>query len=524
MQKRKIKINVDTAFSHEKSDAMKAENAGIVNQEIQAGSHVNIVPEKKKRFSRLKLIFKLTAYGAVFTVVGLAFFSFFAEKNIISEKKETSWFRQLPVISQFQNLVEGADKKMKGEENDRINILLLGMGGKNHSGAYLTDTIMLVSIQPSTKKVALLSIPRDMAVPIEGVYGWRKINNINALAENKQPGSGGTASMQAIGDILNVQIDYYVRADFEGFTKIVDQLGGVTVDVENNLDDYSYPVLGRESSYPYSSRYEHLHIEKGIQQMDGETALKYARSRHGVGAEGSDFARAKRQQKIMEGIKEKALSVNMLFKPMTIKNILDTLSEHVSLNLELWEMVRMWDLVKDVKKDQIINKVLDNSPGGLLRSTIGDSGAYLLEPKSGDYTEIQYLANHILDEAPKELKTEVVSEEVNIEVQNGTWINGLASKISVDLEKLGFHVINIKNCVRQNFQKSVIYDLTYGKKMSSLQILKDKTGANVAFGVPEWLVSDINKNYGKDNNNDKGQPDFILIIGQDAMGKPSLDN
>jgi hypothetical protein len=258
--------------------------------------------------------------------------------------------------------------------------------------------------------------------------------------------------------------------------------------------------------------------------MDGETALKFARSRHGAGKEGSDFARAKRQQKIMEGIKEKALSLNMLFKPMAIKNILDTLQEHISTNFELWEMVRLWDLIKDVKKDQIINKVLDNGPEGLLRSTTGDGGAYLLETKSGDFSEVQYLANHILDETPNDIQAEVLSEEISIEVQNGTWIEGLAGKASTGLEESGFKVLNVKNCVRQNFQKSVIYDLTYGKKSSSLQILKDKTGANVAYGLPEWLVSDINKNYPKDNDNDKGQPDFILIIGQDMANKPNLAN
>jgi len=251
--------------------------------------------------------------------------------------------------------------------------------------------------------------------------------------------------------------------------------------------------------------------------MDGALALKYARSRHAYGVEGSDFARAKRQQKIMESIKEKALSLNMLFRPVAIKNIIEALQEHISTNLDIWELLRLWNIAKEVDRSKIVNKVLDNSAGGLLTNSVGDNGAYILVPRSGDFSEIQYLARHLLEEAPQEDKTEVVQEQVSIEVLNGTWINGLASQASVDLEKLGFNVTRVGNCSRQNFEVSVVYDLTYGKKAKSLQALKQSTGSNVVFGLPDWLRADIDAVKSKDKTYQ--DPDYIMIVGQDASNK-----
>jgi len=457
-----------------------------------------------------KKVVKVTVYLVIFLITCLTVFS---SQVIVSNQSSTSWFARLPVIKQIKHLVESADRQLKGEDQDRINILLLGMGGKNHEGGYLTDTIMLISLEPSTKKIALISIPRDLAIPLEDM-GWRKINNINAFAELENANSGGLAVSQAVSDILNIPVDYYVRVDFVGFINIVDELGGVDVYVENTLDDYSFPVMGQEKAEPYEARFEHLHIDQGWQKMDGELALKYARSRHAVGVEGSDFARAKRQQKIIEAVKNKLLSLRIIFKPKMITNIIGECQEHISTNLKIWEMVKLWDIFKDIKKENIINRVLDNSPNGLLVDTIADEGAYILIPRSGDFAEIQYLVNNIFSDAPREIKTIVTGERATVEVRNGTWINGLASKKALDLEKYGFIVIRIGNSSRQNFQKSVIYDLTYGEKTESLTILKDRTEANVSFGLPQWLIDEIASELTDEKN--PIQPDFILILGQDA--------
>jgi LCP family protein required for cell wall assembly len=456
-----------------------------------------------------KSIAKAAGYITVFIFVAFVVFS---NRVLISGQGSTSWITKLPIISTVKHLVKSADKKLKGEDRGRINILLLGMGGKNHEGGLLTDTIILVSLDTQEKKAALLSIPRDLSVPIEG-RGWRKINNINAYAELQEPGSGGLAVSQAIGDILEIPIDYYVRLDFKGFVNIIDELGGIKVYVENTLDDKRYPIMGMEDAEPYEARFEHLHIEKGWQKMDGELALKYVRSRHAAGVEGSDFARSRRQQKVLEAVKEKLLSKYVLFKPRMISSIINEIDEHVSTNLKIWEMVKLWNMFKDMESNDIINKGLNNSPNGLLVDMITEEGAYILVPRSGDFAEIQYMVHNIFSDAPVEAKERVITEATSVEVLNGTWVNGLASRVALDLEKFGFNIVHIGNYNRQNFEKSTIYDLTYGEKINSLTVLKEKTGADINFGLPEWLINDLAEQLSREENIE--QPDFILIIGQD---------
>lgn len=462
---------------------------------------------------------KLIVFGIIFLITALAVFS---SQVLVSNQSSTSWIARLPFVSQIRHLAESVERQLKGEDEDRINILLLGMAGRNHEGGLLTDTIMLLSLEPSTKKVAMTSIPRDMAVPIEDM-GWRKINHVNAYAEVAESGGGGVAVSQALSDILAVPVHYYVRADFTGFVNIIDLLGGIEVNVENRLEDYSYPVMGREAAEPYESRFEHLLVEPGLQNMDGELALKYARSRKALGAEGSDFARARRQQKILEAAKNKAFTVSTLFKPKMISDIVDEFQEHVATNLKIWEMIKLWDMFKGITSENITNKVLDNSPNNLLYDTISSEGAYILLPRSGDFAEIQYFINNIFSDAPAALKNVVKEERAAIEVRNGTWINGLASQAAIDLERYGFTVIRVGNSSRQNFQKSVIFDLTYGEKNQSLAVLKEKTGANVSLGLPQWLIDEIKNELKRETS--PLQPDFVIVLGQDAdKTRSGLDN
>ena len=472
-------------------------------------------PDKKIR-KKLKPFLKISVYLVIFFILGIFiflnnFFVIFGEKGEIS-----SFWDRIPVIGQIKHLAESSDKKLEGEDDDRINVLLLGMGGKNHEGGYLADTIMLASIKPSTKEVYVLSIPRDLSVPVEG-KGWLKINSINAYAEFENEGSGGRATSQALSNLLDIPIHYYTSVDFQGFINIVDKLGGIRIYVDQALDDYSYPVMGNEKAENYNSRFEHLHVEKGWQEMDGSLALKYARSRHASGAQGSDFSRARRQQNILEAAKRKFESTNLLLKPTVIANIMSELKNHFSTNLEIWEIIKFWDIGKDINKDQVKPKVLDDGPNGLLKSSLSTSTGYILLPRSGDFGEIQYLVKNFFQEKDQDNnKQEQSVETVNatLEIRNGTWINGLAGKKSVDLEKYGFEIIRIGNSEKKDFQKSVIYDLTFGEKMDALKVLKEKTNANVSFNIPDWLKENIKEDLEIEKNPKK--PDFLLILGQDT--------
>ncbi|HTW96597.1 MAG TPA: LCP family protein, partial [Candidatus Methylomirabilis sp.] len=368
-------------------------------------SQLNAETGKNKPGKR-KIFWKIFSFAVIFVIL---FLTLFASCANISDQAN-SFMDKIPFIGQIRHLVNSSDRQLKSEETGRINILFLGMGGKGHDGPYLTDTIMLASFDVTNKKIALLSIPRDLSIPVEGQTDWTKINNINAYAEAKDPDSGGLAVSQAVSDILDIPVDYYVRADFDGFKNIIDEIGGVDVYVENTLDDYDYPIDGQEDNPDYNARFMHLHVDKGWQHMDGDLALKFARSRHAAGAEGSDFARARRQQLILEATKDKMLQAGTLLNPTTIIGVINELSAHISTNLQPWEIIKLWGEFKDVPKASIISKVLDNSPEGLLYQTINDQGAYVLLPKNGDFTEIKYLAANIFNEAPP-VQKETVTEE-----------------------------------------------------------------------------------------------------------------
>lgn len=445
---------------------------------------------------------KVTSYIIALVVIGIIFAG-----KILMSSQGASWLGENSFFGKIKHLTGIADNKLKGEENDRVNILLLGMGGKNHDGGYLTDTIILASLKPSTGQVSLISIPRDLTVPIANA-GWRKINNINALAEAKQADSGGEATVAALSDLFGIPIQYYVRADFDGFTEIINELGGIDVNVENTLEDYEYPILGQEDNPNYYARYEHLYIPAGPQKMNGELALKYARSRHAAGKEGSDFARSRRQQLILEAVKQKLLSRDNLLKPVMIAKIINQLETHVSTDLQVWEMIRLWDLTKNINSDHIINKVIDNSPDSFLIDARGEDGAYILVPKTGNFNKIREFIQNIFGDGvtgpgsatslglnnslnnPDVATTiQKASEHSRVEIMNGTWISGLAGQKAGLLKEYNFTVTKTGNALSRDYTKTIVYDLTYGKKDADLKILEALSGATQAFDSPEWLKS-----------------------------------
>ena len=456
-------------------------------------------PEDEKKAKKHKKTKKFFTFFGIIAIILLIF----AGKIITSGSSSDSWFSR-GFLGTLSHIATSSNKKLIGEDNDRVNILLLGIGGKNHAGGNLTDTIMLLSIKPSTNQMAMISIPRDMTVPTESGV-WKKVNSINATAEAKEPGSGGEATAKALSELLGTPITYYVKADFEGFVNIINDMDGLTVNVENTLDDYAYPVLGEEDNPSYYARYEHLHVDAGEQTMDGSLALKFARSRHGVGKEGSDFARARRQQLIIQAVKNKLLSKSTLLKPAMIIKITNELSEHISTNLSVTEMLALWDLYKGIDQANVINKVLDNSANGLLVNQTGIDGAYLLMPRTGNYNEIKDFVENIFGSATPAVKIDALEKPVSLRIVNGTWVNGLATKVSNKLETYNFNTTRV-NGTERNLTKSAIYDLS-GNNNKAIKTLTDLIGATLSYDNPAWL---------ENLKTGTSTTDLVLVLGTDA--------
>jgi LCP family protein required for cell wall assembly len=396
-------------------------------------------------------------------------------------------------------------------DQDRLNILLLGIGGAGHDGPELTDTIIIASIKPSTGEVAMLSVPRDLTVPIPG-RGWRKINHANAYGELNKKGSGPELASTVVSDIFGINIDYYIKVDFRSFEQIIDAIGGVDIFVDRPFIDNQYP--------DNNNGYEVLTFEQGWQNMNGSRALKYARSRHGNNGEGSDFARAARQQKVITAVKDKLLSTSTILNPTRLNQVIQVFNRNVTTNIPILEMIRLAKLAPEIKNDKIKNHVLDDSPRGpLYPSTI--NGAYVLLPRKDDWSELRFLANNLFESeinfsTAKSLRAP--TREVKISIQNGTNISGLANEAANIFMSSGFTVNTIDNANRQDYTKTLIFDLTKGQKSSELAILKDFLQAEVIQSIEGWLNSpEILPKEVQINANMTENADFLIILGQNSQ-------
>lgn len=267
-----------------------------------------------------------------------------------------------------------------------INILFLGKGGSGHEAPDLTDSIFLASLNYKKRKTTIVSLPRDIWVQelrtkINTLYYWGKQKN--------EPFS---FVKEYIGKIVGQPVDYVVIIDFSFFEKFIDLIGGIEVDVERDFTDYYFPIAGKENDLCQGDslrrcRYETLVFKKGKQLMDGKTALKFARSRHAEGEEGTDFARIKRQQKIIEAIKNKLLTLSLPKLIKIRKELIILLDSHLDSDIKSKDYrILVFFLLYSLKNFQsfALNEDFLNSFSGLAKYDY----LYVLVPKSNNWYEV----------------------------------------------------------------------------------------------------------------------------------------
>ena len=247
----------------------------------------------------------------------------------------------------------------------RINIALYDYGGNGHAGGYLTDSIMVVSIQPqrdAPPKVAEISIPRDWYVPMDNAAGKQvDLGRINQAYEDGMldgdggvaaggATSGGAMADAALTKLLGIQIDYFVGVDFSAFDQAVDAVGGITIDVPVAFTDDEYPA--GECNDNSTCAFETVSFGAGTQHMNGATALEYTRSRHGDNGQGTDFARSGRQQLIIAALEQKVLSIGGIGD---LPSLLSALGSNVDTNLSVNDAEALWSLVKPVSSSSYLH-------------------------------------------------------------------------------------------------------------------------------------------------------------------------
>jgi LCP family protein required for cell wall assembly len=371
----------------------------------------------------------------------------------------------------------------KLRQGERVNVLLLGYGGSENDAPYLTDTMMVMAIDPAGGRAMEVSIPRDLVVGVDAFAGRaavsQKINAAYAIGRDdaswpgKRPefagarGGGGRLAMQTVGAITGVRFDGYVGIDFKAFRDLVDALGGVQVCLDGPLDDTEYP--------DYHDGYVRggIHFVKGCQQVNGERALQLARSRHAVEAgEASDFARARRQQLLLTAIRRKAASVDGLARA---PGLLNALQNDVDTNLGLGDLRAVYEWSGGVHEAAIGRAAVtatDFLDEFYQRAGCGDPGVYTLCPEDPSYGTLKaYFAGLFVD--PR-----VLHEGAEVQVVNASRSLGeLGDRVSRTLQPLG---LRVGPPVRmQPAERTLVYDYSGGRYPQTARWLASYFGARV---------------------------------------------
>jgi len=385
--------------------------------------------------------------------------------------------------------------QLKGEGDGRINILLLGIGGPGHDGPDLTDTIMVASIDPVNNKVALLSIPRDLWVKIPN-NGYQKINaaypdgkmesKAKTLAGKEQDGLN--LLDQTLEPVIGIPIHYHAVVDFPAFKDMVDALGGVNVNVTEQLYDPSIAWENNNSA---------IIAKPGLQVMHGQQALLYARSRE----TSSDFARGQRQRQLLVAIKDKALSLGTFSNPIKVSNLLSSLGNNVYTDFSVNDMSRLYQIMKNVPSSSVSSIDLVTPPHNYL-TTGNINGLSVVEPRAGlfAYGDItNFIRNTLRDGF-------LAKENASVAVYNATGNVGLAASKADTLKSFGYTVTKVDNTTTvTNPAYTTIVDLTHGKDKYTRHYLEGRFGVSSVSKVP--TASGITPPVGTD---------FVIILGEDA--------
>ena len=343
------------------------------------------------------------------------------------------------IFGSILHSLPGVKDELKGEKDGRVNILLLGMRGENvPGGGLLADTIMVMSIKPGENKAAQISVPRDLYVTVPGTSDKQKINAVYFYGEQKGKGKGLENMEKIVGEVTGLPMHYAASINFRGFIDLVNTISGVQIHLdqpftetlqfrglEKRCDGVKYTVpsgnyeekrIKRKNGTYYANpkRYplcfekvvtENLEcggnfsLPAGDVNLNGDQALCYVRSR----VTSSDFERAKRQQIVMQAIKDKLLSAGTLTDFEKINGIMNSLGDNLRTDMEIWEMKRFIELYKEKndKNYQIYQRVLENSEEGLLYNPPENGAGYILLPRGDNYGKIHEVCQNIFTLPPQ---------------------------------------------------------------------------------------------------------------------------
>lgn len=327
------------------------------------------------------------------------------------------------------SLMNKNSKNKNSEAIQKINILVLGVDETSPTDPRRSDTMILLSYNPKTNKAYILSIPRDTMIKLDK-YGTQKINAA-------YPIGGPQLAMDMVSQLIGEPVDYYIKIGYEGFKQLVDDLGGVEMNVPMDMD------------YDDNAGNLHIHLKKGVQLLDGEKALQLVRFRHGYAEQ--DLERVKVQREFLLAMFQKAKDPSSLLK---IHRILKTINQYVETNIPPTTMLKYADYLLKLDKDNIKTATL---PG--TSQYIDGVAYYITDPQE----VLQFMDN--LNDERDDTAIAANKKDIKIEVLNGGGIPGAATKTADLLKQQGYDVVKIGNVVGTTYNTTQIINRTDDKKI-----------------------------------------------------------
>lgn len=371
---------------------------------------------------------------------------------------------------------------------ERVTILLLGVDNRcEETGPDRTDSLMLITVDPVGKTAGILSLPRDLWVEIPG-FGVDRINNAHFFGEaSNYPGGGPVLAQETVAATLGVQIDHYITVNFAAFRDVVNLLGGLEIDVPEAIDDPNYP----DNCYGYDP----FQIEAGQQTLDGDQALKYARTR---ATEGGDVDRANRQQTVVLAAREQILRQ---FPTLIVQApaLWQTLDANVRTTLTLDEALQLALLLQEIPRENIRQEVIDYNYVYPEYTPQGDAVLVPIRANIRALRDELFAPPAVPLAVIEDLPEKAQAEGARVSLLNGTPVFGLAGATQTYLIAQNVNVTEIGNADSATYATTQIID--FGDHPYTVQYLVR------LLGTPPLNVSQ--------GDRPDGDYDILVILGND---------